>query len=431
MDLRRTVLSWLLAALLLMMICSGCGSEVGAISLPPEIGGAPPDETERMTVDVYWDATYSMQGYTRLSAGNAYRTLPDNLGDIATSLGEVHFYRFGAEIQPVEGREYRRFSTPEYHDELITSVGNVVGSADPQHLSVIVTDLFESDADWSNVTQQLKEKYFSKHLAVAVIGIKNSFMGDIFDVGLNAAKYRYNSGDDPAKYRPFYLFLMGPENQIGEFLEKWRSHQSGHAEMQYVVFSEHFAPQAEKIDFSQAEMENIFEDDRLEKADRRLMEIGIADMSEPARLKIVVDCRPAFAACPIDSGKMHLISRVFAMNEDVTWDVIGDENSIPMSFSKHEGDENAYDIELQIQPEQVLRPGSINVLQVQVVPTARSVALPSWVEQWNMPDIDISPEAFDGSKTVNLQHVMASLKDSMLISSHPALAEMYLLIDAR
>ena len=35
---------------------------------------------------------------------------------------------------------------------------NVVDAANEEHLSVIITDLFESDADWSNVTKKLKDK---------------------------------------------------------------------------------------------------------------------------------------------------------------------------------------------------------------------------------------------------------------------------------
>ena len=48
-----------------------------------------------------------------------------------------------------------------------------------------------------------------------------------------------------------------------------------------------------------------------------------------------------------------------------------------------------------------------------------------------MGNIDIAPEKFDGSKTVNLKHIADSLKNSLLISAHPAIAELDLVIDER
>ena len=207
---------------ILLIICTaiilvGCGNQIQTV---PSLPGTLPNAltSEKIDTDIYFDATVSMKGFTTLAAGNVYLTLPDLLGDLCGAAGDVKFYSFGEQIHELDGRSYRQFTTPEVYNEAITAVANVVDRADTSHLSIIVTDLFESESDWSNVTQKLRDKFFANRLAVAVIGIKNSFHGEIFDVGLNAAHFNYNSADNPDKFRPFYLLIMGRDDFVKNFL---------------------------------------------------------------------------------------------------------------------------------------------------------------------------------------------------------------------
>ena len=468
--------------LLFVVTLSGCGPELSPEPLPMPPGSAVPPEPvpNKMTVDVYWDATISMQGFTKLAAGNVYRTLPDTLGDVGGSLGDVNFFRFGEQVALVEGREYRRFSSPDYYTELITSFGNVLDAADPEHLSIVVTDLFESDADWSNVTQKLRDKYFSKHLAVAIIGIKNSFNGDIFDVGLNAATFSYNSGDDPTRFRPFYLFLMGSEPQVRTFLVKWKEKKVVASDMKYVVLSEYFASYVADMDNSTKE--NLIEDKRLLKADNRLQEVGIANRKDnvkfilPGKLNLNPDCG-------LVNKELEKSVRIFAwinkvdnsykdekienIKENETTEKDNNEGNIldkllqifvwddkddnsdkdnkgewqqqesegaDVSFVWHEDivdNGNNCELELIFSPENALPLGRIGLVQVQIIPSRQSVELPRWITDWDMGNIDIAPDQFDGTKTVNLQHIAGSLKDSLLATAQPTIAELYLVIDGR
>lgn len=468
--------------LLFVVALSGCGPESSMEPLPMPPGSAVPPEPvpNKMTVDVYWDATISMQGFTKLAAGNVYRTLPDTLGDLGGSLGDVNFFRFGEQVVLVEGREYRRFSSPDYYTELITSFGSVLDAADPEHLSIVVTDLFESDADWSNVTQKLRDKYFSKHLAVAIIGIKNSFNGDIFDVGLNAAKFNYNSGDDPTRFRPFYLFLMGSEPQVRAFLVQWKEKKVPASDMKYVVLSEYFASYVADMDNSIKE--NLIEDKRLLKADNRLQEVGIANRKDnvkfilPGKLNLNPDCG-------LVNKELEKSVRIFAWinkidnsdkdekienieegentekdNNDVNvldkvlqifvWDDKDDNSDkdnkgewqqqesevADVSFVWHDDivdNGNNCELELTFSPEGTLPLGRIGLVQVQIIPSRQSVELPRWITEWDMGNIDIAPDQFDGAKTVNLQQIAGSLKDSLLAVAQPTIAELYLVIDGR
>ncbi len=410
----------------------GCGKEekpTGDITMPEDI--APNAEsTSEIITDVYWDATYSMQGYTTIQQGNFYRTLPDDLGDLCGSLGEVHFYKFGEQITPLQGREHRQFSNPDAYNEVITAVGNVINQADENHITIIVTDLFESDADWSNVTQKLKEKYFSKHMGVAIIGVKNPFNGDIFDVGLNAAKFQYDSGNDANKYRPFYLFIAGPTGKIETFLAKWRERET-FAGMQYVFFSEELSRDA--ADFSKMEikgMDNFYSDAKLPIKDKRMVELGVSSADKPAMITASFKYEPPFGACNIDMTKLHTYVGVYVLGED-GWELSDAENDVKCDIAPSSDGDGKYDVTLKLTPEASLMADKINLLHVSAAPEGSGVLLPDWVKSWNMANYDIDANAFDGSKTINFLHVVGSLKDSMLMSAHPSLVNVNIVIDMR
>ena len=310
------------ATLLLVMTLVGCKDSIE--TLPPPPGSVAPIKplTEQMTVDIYWDATVSMQGFTKLAAGNVYRNLPDTLGDIGNILGEARFFRFGEQVVPVEGREYRRFSESDYYNELITSFASVLDAANSEHLSIVVTDLFESDADWSNVTQKLREKYFSQHLSVAIIGIKNSFSGKIYDVGLNAASFDYDSGDDPARFRPFYLFLMGSEQQLRAFLDKWKREDVPASRIEYVTFSEYFTSQVTALrvsDAKNAKKKNLLENNSFSKSDDRLQEVVVSNRREIVDLQVPGEFQKYPYACDLKKDALEKQVKIFTLDDKGHW----------------------------------------------------------------------------------------------------------------
>jgi len=422
--------------MLAAMLFGGCGDEKNlVINMPKEAGQAVQQEQSSPVVDIYWDATESMRGYTAIPAG-IYRTLPDNMGDLATAMGETHFYRFGEVVTPLEGRSYRAFSNPDAYTELVTSFGKVIDQADPQHLSIVITDLFESDADWSNVTQKLREKYFAQHLGVAVIGVKNPFQGDIYDVGMNAAKYSWDSGSNPQKFRPFYLFLMGPEQEIRDFLQRWQEHfvsEAGIVEMQYAVFSENLG--AEGISFPElqvADSKNLYNTESLEIKDKRVKEFGYDGKSDETSLTVACKYRPMNGACLADMAKLDKSVQIFSQNEESSeWEIVDEGTDAPrLEIGSVDGEGN-YNVTLTFVPEQHLVPEKVNFIHAKIAPEARSLKLPPWVKDWNMANIDLDPNAFDGSKTANLQHILESLRDTMLNAAQPALVNINLVIDAR
>ena len=400
------------------LLMTGCSQQVQTV--PPLPGTLPNALTapERLDTDVYFDATVSMRGFTTLAAGNVYLTLPDLLGDLCGSAGDVKFFSFGEQIHALDGRSYRRFATPDVYVEPITAVANVVDAADTNHLSIIVTDLFESDSDWSNVTQKLRDKFFANRLAVAVIGIRNSFNGEIFDVGLNAAKFQYNSWDNPDRYRPFYLLVMGRDDAVKTFLRKFNERQTLQNDTGYLLLSENLTETANDFsNFALEAQENFYSDDTLGLG-AHVKEFGLDKFSAPASFTFSREYDPPLGACPLDLSEVDTAIEIFTVDGE-EW-TPRESNDVRVSLMRDKRQSDIFLVKVSLTPEKSLAEGKLNFVRAKVMPTERGCRLPLWVELWSV-NVDASAKTFDGSKTLNLTRVLGSLKDSVFAASRPAL----------
>lgn len=402
----------------MILLVTGCGNQIQTI--PPLPGTLPVALTapDKIDTDIYFDATVSMKGFTTLAADNVYLTLPDLLGDLCGAMGTVQFYGFGEKIRPLDGRSYRQFTAPEVYTEAITAVANVVDAANPAHLSIIVTDLFESESDWSNVTQKIRDKFFANRLSVAVIGIRNSFYGDIFDVGLNAAKFNYNSQDNPERFRPFYLLIMGRDDVVKRFLRNFNERQTLPNDTGYLLLSESLTVAANDFsNFELQEQENFYLDETL-GLDAHVKEFGLDNFNESASFIVRWKFEPSLGACPLDLSDVDTSVEIFAVNGE-EWTQL-ESNDIRVLLMKDDKLPDNFFVKVALTPEKSLAEGKLNFVRVKVMPKEYGLKLPAWVNAWSV-NVDGSAKRFDGSKTVNLNRVLGSLKDSVFAASRPAL----------
>ncbi|MCR5834177.1 MAG: hypothetical protein K6G55_05975 [Selenomonadaceae bacterium] len=414
-----------LLSVFILLFVVGCGNQIQTV--PPLPLALPAESTapEKVDTDIYFDATVSMKGYTTLAADNVYVTLPDLLGDLCGSMGTAKFYGFGEMIHPLEGRSYRQFTSPEVYTEAITAVANVIDAADTNHLSIIVTDLFESDSDWSNVTQKLRDKFFANKLAVAVIGIKNPFHGEIFDVGFSAAKFLYNSADNPNRYRPFYLLVMGRDDVVKNFLRQFNTRQILPNDTGYLLLSENLTETAADFsNFTLEEQENFYFDEAL-NLDKRVREFGIDDFNSPASFIFSWKYEPPLGACPLDLSQVDTFVETFSANGE-EWTPVPETDLTVKLMKIDKRPENLF-VKVALTPLKSLNEGKLNFIRVKVMPTALGYQLPAWVELWSV-NVDGAIGKFDGSKTVNLTRILSSLKDSVFMASRPSLMNINFLV---
>jgi hypothetical protein len=409
---------------------TGCGlSESANNIVVPSIFAQQDIKKEKVNVDVYWDATYSMQGYTTIASGNAYRNLPDRLEDVGNSMGDTKFFRFGETVQPLEGREHRKFSEASFYNETVTAIHTVIDSTDSDHLSIVVTDLFESNSDWSNVAKKIKEKYFAQHLAVAIVGIKNPFNGDIFDVGLDNMKFNYNSGADSNKYRPFYMMILGHENDVKEFLQRWKDKNAASNETQYLLLSENLMDQVPTLATMEiVDSKNVFADEKLNIADKRMKEFGIDAYGDQAMIMTRFTYKPVIDGCKVDMGKLKTSIQAQVLSDGV-WQPTEIDGDLNFQIKEDNERPDDYLLTMSFTPEKTLRKDSINLIHAVVEPSYNGFTLPDWVRNWNMENpAGVTPDQFDGSKTINFMHLVQSLKESALDAAKPSLANITLVV---
>lgn len=428
----------LLSAMLLVSIALlglGCfgGSKDNAIN-PNAFQSETVAVSEKPVVDVYWDASVSMAGYTTVAADNLFRELPDEVMDVGGSLGEVNFFRFGTEIVPMQSGEYRKYINQEPYTELANSIKNVVDGADPTHLSVVVTDLFESDAAWSAVSQKLQEKYFKDKCAVAVLAFKAPFNGTVYDVGLDGAKFNYDSAGDPAKYRPVYLLIMGPDVHVNSFLKRCQEKNLVQNKLEMVKFSSNLMEtQADVKNMPEIETENLIEIEKLEfPEDYKAVEYKISAKDEPCKVVRSFKYKPNKYGCQIDINKIKPVVQIRFLNpETEEWEVC-ERKAFEVSIEPEEDEPETYDVKVTFVAQDSLKDGAVNVAMVYLVPEYDGLILPAWVQEWNMSATAAAdPRQFDGSKTANLSRIISSLKDSVLTVGQPSLIRQEMYFDLR
>lgn len=450
--MRNKSILLVLIAIVVTVFISGCsfddifGKPKVMVTSPFDVKVA--DVSSNPVTDIYFDASLSMAGYTTVQNNNFYRQLPDDLMAIGSSIGETNFYSFGKNVSQLSGYDYRKFINTEAYVELENSIKDVVSFADSEHLTVIVTDLFETDAAWSAISSKLQERYFTKKHSVAVLGFKSPFNGIIYDVGLDFAKLPYDSGTDANKYRPVYMLVMGPDDYVNDFIKCCQDKQVGNSSLRYVKLSNSLlaGKPADIASMDEEDFHNVVPvDDNLLFSDKDCVaEYKIDNLQEEVEIVRSFKYIPDQYGCKLDFSKIQPKVQVKYVeqaepedgepkaedeNVDLVWKDFNGKN-ISVTVVKNEEKSDTYDVHVKFNPTDALNEGTINGMLIQLVPEVDGLVLPDWVNQWNIPGYIASDiTAFDGSKTVNLQKTVDTLKNSVLKYGNPTLINMELYFD--
>jgi hypothetical protein len=205
----------------------GCESKVK--ELPPEDASDNVGEvSDTLDVDIFLDATLSMKGFIIPGVASHYEQtiqLLERAVGKGWQNGKAMFYRFGSTISPIKSRGYLEAAQPGFYTDKKffqkTFIENVLDSAKTENLTVIVTDLFQNDADVNLLTRKLKEKYLIKNLAIGILGIKSEFNGSVYDVGIRNYSFAYTSNNANSEtFRPFYVLMLGKHTDVVRYYEE-------------------------------------------------------------------------------------------------------------------------------------------------------------------------------------------------------------------
>jgi len=203
-----------------------------------------PTHGQAFGIDVFIDATPSMEGYV-LGADSAYseflEDLEGSLVSAVRNVSDIRYFKFGETVREISRQQFRDARDSDFYHEPgvfrdtnlqlvlarrtlapassaapgVSTAGAPAAPLAPR-LTVVVTDLFQKDQDVNIVVSQVKDGCLSRpDCSVAVLPIASAFNGTVFDA--RVPSYPYRSTSDPATHRPFYLLMFGPEEQLMQF----------------------------------------------------------------------------------------------------------------------------------------------------------------------------------------------------------------------
>src|ERR1035437_613210 len=205
-----------------------------------EVIGEKPEKSETIKLDIYLDATTSMEGFA-VSNSSIYSQFLDQLEASALSAwrnAEPQFFKFGEIIKPINRIEFlsAKNNLQFYKDKDIfkkTYIDSVVKRTDSKRLSVLITDLFQDEGDVNIMVERIKEKCFVRDVMVGIIGVKSDFKGKVYDVR------NYQKGYDlESKERPFYALIFGNPYNMELLFEALKT-KSFVKEDQFLIFSKY------------------------------------------------------------------------------------------------------------------------------------------------------------------------------------------------
>ncbi|MEL7361676.1 MAG: hypothetical protein AAFN13_06365, partial [Bacteroidota bacterium] len=179
---------------------------------------------DAVAIDVYLDATTSMEGYvgSQTEYAEFLRALEASL--IATwGSSDVRFFRFGTRVDSIGRADYlaARDDKAFYRRRGIferTNIDSVLVRTAPDRLSLVVTDLFQDAGDTNALVAEIKDRVFARDLAMGILAIGSTFDGRIYDAPGGAYSYTSTPGD-AATHRPFYALTFGGPAQVARLFE--------------------------------------------------------------------------------------------------------------------------------------------------------------------------------------------------------------------
>jgi hypothetical protein len=196
---------------------------------PPQIISPPPTITfagqpsRKLDARIYFDATSSMSGYAAPAAGTAFVAFVQKL-EQTFAFGwqqySVKCFKFGATIQPLVGPScYLQPLKPAFYDltgkDDITRIDQVIReSGVPGTLSIVLSDLYQDDADLGVLFRAIHDHLIPKNLAMGVLAFQSQFDGTIYDIGLTRGSRRWQGK------RPVYALVIGAGADVAKYFHE-------------------------------------------------------------------------------------------------------------------------------------------------------------------------------------------------------------------
>jgi hypothetical protein len=390
--------------------------------------------SEQIAISIHLDATPSMKGFVNYPAPTRYSQTLDLIDIIATAgwsggKSSTQYYRFCTKDLPMKRGEYIRAKTPGFYagggDFKDSQLKAAISQGGGNGISLIVTDLYQTNLDITSVIEQFKRQYLQKDLAVGILGIRSEFNGQVYDIGINRQKREYITGKDPKKFRPFYIIFLGKHQDIVYFFEKLKQQRSD------LISADSFTIFSPKIIEKIALFQNQQFPPQLPKDNTNIREIktlnngiAVAKINTPDSIQSFLITRGGNTEIPIPS-KVSYHPSPYTLQVDASaneafgaqvegfahrreQDKLSPDEQQALQIKDLQLQKDILNFTTVINPDKLV-PAIYN-FDMNVMP--RKFQEPEWWQKWNFDEGQFAnnSSSFDGSTTLNLNLFLQGLK---------------------
>jgi hypothetical protein len=426
-------------------------------------------------VDLYIDATASLRGFvrsdrlttfayfTRIMEGRLHSLFPPS-----TQLG-YQLNRFGLKIDPFG--DMKDAWRPAFYDPVKgyedTDLSVVARQIQRGHLTVIITDLFQSDSHIEAFRTELVKRGLGRAFQCAVMAFRADFDGKIYDIPPSKSTLRYKG------QRPAYALVFAPAGQLRIFLDEMLSQKSELGTDLYCAlltneigtpakpFTDLVVEKNRQQDASSRNsfyMEGFDPDEGLiaggPRSFARQLRLGRSAQQPFFEFQSTIMLRDYEPVPSIDSIRLVHTTRMCDTDSPGIWEMLTGKTKDTSHRDPCPIAEPAFDIiyadSSQLQARRLdqdrialdfkpdfgkrgssnevrARPSKVYVLQLKAVSSQRNAKLPEWVSRFNEDE----RQTFDGSKTPDLRDFMASIQDSVSTVAPTTVFSSYVYINSK
>lgn len=391
----------------------------------PEVGEA----SRQIKVRLYQDATSSMAGFLNQRSNVGYKAVVQGLEQTITlSWPESHVecWKFGAQPTPLNASGcYLQADRPGFFGlhgkDDITRIDKITDQADPSNLQIILTDLYQDDADLGTVFQSVRQKVFARGLAVGIVALRSPFSGTIYDIGLYKASKIWK-GD-----RPWYALVVGREPDIEQLFNQLAKPPMKIPADRLLILSVRLWQKPVTWQTLVAEPNRVAEDPRLITVVGSTVPFRVYRLQDSIQsgLKLRLPTTPATFRPTLDS------SRPKAIRATIDTRLIAPGGAVAAPQGSATAECSGVTISLTWNMKLLLHsPEYAEVLSVEFDPDA--IVFPGFVTQWSVSLADVlaadgpAAKEFDGSKTQNLTELVNGLWRMLVQQQGSELGAVYL-----
>jgi hypothetical protein len=402
----------------------------------------------KLKVGIFYDASLSMLGFVNPSNSYYIRTL--QLAERAFISGwpdgSVDYYKFGTIIDKIDRPEALKaanakfYNAPEFRKE--TRIENVIDNIDFNSLTIIITDLFQNDADVNLLLEKFKQKFLSeKDIAVGVLGIKSQFNGMVYDVGIEGLPFEYlTRGLEAIDFRPFYVLMFGKYKNIQHYYKMLKTNGLDEfPEKNFVIFSPRLVNRLASFENAAlsetskiTEVENVLSPGRKYRHVKQFM---VNENSQKAYFDTAIELPLLPYGLAFDPTQLNIKIRAWQWQEIKKELEICGEIIRAISIKDFTLSGTQLKFRTEICSTKFPRNG-IYCFEIVIHPPLDSYSLPRWIFDWDMDQNLITlwredPNQFKGNSTLNLKNFLSNVWQIIYQKHEPKIAKFYFFINKK